>query len=171
MGLKNEWAAPEAGNRKETRKERRARNMSTKAVQGQLVANMRSWQKVENASVASTGKIIEETENPIVRLVMEIIQHDSQMHYRVQGWIADSLTEKTVSLSPDEVGSVWEAIKRHIEIEKKTIRLAQESLKALKGRKMLVQEYLLNYLLEDEKKHNRLLEALRKIQKGMYPYG
>lgn len=145
--------------------------MSTKAVQGELVANMKSWQKVENASVGSTGKIIEETENPIVRLVMEIIQHDSQMHYRVQGWIADSLTDRTVSLSPDEVGSVWEAIKRHIEIEKKTIRLANESLKALKGRKMLVQEYLLNYLLEDEKKHNRLLEALRKIQKGMYPYG
>lgn len=145
--------------------------MSTKAVQGALVANMKSWQKVENASVASTGKIIEETENPIVRLVMEIIQHDSQMHYRVQGWIADSLTHQTVSLSPDDVASVWEAIKRHIEIEKKTIRLARESLKALKGRKMLVQEYLLNYLLEDEKKHNRLLESLRKIQKGMYPYG
>lgn len=144
---------------------------TTKAVQGALVANMKSWQKVENASVASTGKIIEETENPIVRLVMEIIQHDSQMHFRVQEWIADSLTRKTVSLSPDDVASVWEAIRRHIEIEKKTIRLARESLKALQGRKMLVQEYLLNYLLEDEKKHNRLLESLRKIQKGMYPYG
>lgn len=144
---------------------------TTKAVQGALVANMKSWQKVENASVASTGKIIEETDNPIVRLVMEIIQHDSQMHFRVQEWIADSLTRKTVSLSPDDVASVWEAIRRHIEIEKKTIRLARESLKALQGRKMLVQEYLLNYLLEDEKKHNRLLESLRKIQKGMYPYG
>jgi len=145
--------------------------MSTKALQSEIVANMKNWQKIENASVASTGLIIEQTGNPIVRLVMEIIQQDSQMHHRVQQWIADSLETKAVSLSPDEVGAVWEAIKRHIEIEKKTVRLARKSLAALKGRKMLVQEYLLNYLLEDERKHNRLLENLNKIQKGMYPYG
>ena len=36
---------------------------------------------------------------------------------------------------------------------------------------MLVQAYLLEYLLEDERKHNKLLERLVDIQKGMYPYG
>ena len=46
---------------------------SQKQVQQDLIANMRSWQKVENSSVASTGRVIEKTENPIVRLVMEII--------------------------------------------------------------------------------------------------
>jgi len=145
--------------------------MSTKALQAEIVANMKSWKKIEDASVASTGQIMEQTENPIVRLIMEIIQRDSQMHYRVQEWIADSLETKAVSLSPDEVGAVWDAIKRHIEIEKKTLKLAKRSLEALKGKRMLVQEYLLNYLLEDERKHNRLLEGLKKIHKGMYPYG
>ena len=51
--------------------------MSTKEAQEKIVANMRRWQRVENASVASTGQIIEKTDNPIVRLVMEIIQRDS----------------------------------------------------------------------------------------------
>ena len=36
---------------------------------------------------------------------------------------------------------------------------------------MLVQEYLLKYLAEDEKKHNRMLAGLKKIKDGMYPYG
>ena len=36
---------------------------------------------------------------------------------------------------------------------------------------MLVQSYLLEYLLEDENKHATLLERLGSIQKGMYPYG
>jgi len=36
---------------------------------------------------------------------------------------------------------------------------------------MVVQEYLLNYLQEDEQKHDHLLSALEKIKKGMYPYG
>jgi len=49
---------------------------------------------------------------------MEIIQRDSQMHYLVQQWIADSLESKTVSLTPDELNKVWGLIERHTEIEK-----------------------------------------------------
>ena len=143
-----------------------------KEVQQDLVANMEVWKKVENASIASTGRVIEKTENPIVRLVMEIIQRDSQMHYRVQDFIAESLSGKAISLTPDEVGSVWEMIEEHIKIEKKTQALAQESLEASKKSKgMLVQSYLLEYLLEDEKKHDLMLERLQNIQRGMYPYG
>jgi len=142
-----------------------------KQVQQDLVANMRAWQKVENASIASTGRVIEKTANPIVRLVMEIIQRDSQMHYRVQEWIADSLIGKAVSLSPEEVGEVWEMIEEHIRLEQRTLELAEEALAAIGGSKgMLVQSYLLEYLSEDEKKHNLLLERLAKIQQGMYPY-
>ena len=40
--------------------------MTSKEVQEQIVDNMRRWHKIENASVASTGKVIEKTENPIV---------------------------------------------------------------------------------------------------------
>ena len=32
---------------------------------------------------------------------------------------------------------------------------------------MVLQEYLLNYLAEDEKKHNNLLARLEEIKKGM----
>ena len=145
--------------------------MSTKEVQEKIIDNMRRWQKIENASVASTGNIIGKTDNAVVRLVMEIIQRDSQMHYRVQEMIADSLESKTISLTPEELGEAWEKIEKHIELEKKTVTLAEEALEAIKGKKMVVQEYLLNYLLEDENKHNKILDAMGIIKKGMYPYG
>jgi len=145
--------------------------MTTKEIQQQIIANMRQWQKVENASVASTGNVIEKTSNPIVRLVMEIIQRDSQMHYRVQEMVADSLESKTISLTPEELAEVWTMIEKHIELEKKTVKLAHDALQTLRGRKMVVQEYLLDYLLLDEEKHNRILETLGTIKKGMYPYG
>jgi len=139
-----------------------------KSVQAGLVANMTAWRKIENASVVSTGRVMEKTDNPIVRLVMEIIQRDSQMHYQVQGWIADSLSGKQpVSLAPDEVGKVWGLIEDHIKLEKKTVKLAEQAIAAIGGAKgMLVQSYLLEYLLEDEQKHNRILERLAAIQKG-----
>jgi hypothetical protein len=145
--------------------------MSTKEIQEQIVNNMQRWQKVENASVASTGKVMEKTQNPVVRLVMEVIQRDSQMHYRIQELIADSLQTKTIELNPDELANVWDMIEHHIELEKQTVKLAYEALESLKGKKMVVQEYLIRYLLEDEEKHNSLLEKLETIKKGMYPYG
>jgi len=146
--------------------------MSTKEAQEKIVANMRKWQKIENAAVASTGKVIEQTTNPLIRLVMEIIQRDSQMHHRVEELIADSLESKAIAINPDELGKVWNAIEKHIELEKQTISLAKESLAAIEGKKgMVVQAYLIEYLLKDEEKHDAILDKLERIKKGMYPYG
>lgn len=145
--------------------------MSTKEVQEGIVANMQRWQHMENATIAATGNIMEKTENPIVRIVMEIIQRDSQMHYRIQEMIADSLTSKTVSLTPEELEKVWDLVEKHINLERQTVGMAEEALAALKGKKMVVQEYLIRYLLEDENKHTHLLDSLEVIKKGMYPYG
>jgi hypothetical protein len=103
---------------------------------------------------------------------MEIIQRDSQMHYRVQELIRDSLESKAITLTPEEVGNVWGLIEKHAEIEKSTIDLAQSSLAAIKGKKgLVVQAYLLEYLLRDEEKHDLLLDKLSEVKKGMYPYG
>jgi hypothetical protein len=145
--------------------------MSTKEIQEKIIDNMHRWQKIENASVASTGDVINKTNNSIIRLVMEIIQRDSQMHYRIQDMIAYSLESGTISLSPDELADVWDMIEKHIKLEEKTVELANEAKKALKGKKMVVQEYLIDYLLIDEEKHNKILETLGTIKKGMYPYG
>jgi hypothetical protein len=143
--------------------------MTTKELQQEIISNMRRWQKIENAAAASTGQIMERTDNPVIHLLMEIIQRDSQMHYRVQEWIADSLQYKTVTLNPDELNHVWGMIEQHVEVEKKALGMAKQSLASLKGKKMVIQEYLLEYLAEDEKKHNELLKQLGTIKKGMLP--
>jgi hypothetical protein len=112
---------------------------------------------------------MEKTENPIIRLIMEIIQRDSQMHYLVQQWIADSVESKTVSLTPDELKKVWGLIERHTEIEEAMVEIVKEALDSLKGKKMYIQEYLLKYLQEDEAKHTNLLKSLEELKKGMMP--
>ena len=145
--------------------------MSTKEIQTKIIDNMKKWQNIENATVAHTGKIINSTDNPIIKIIMEIIQRDSKMHHRIQGLIADSLETGTISLSPEELGNIWDLIETHIKMEKETVNLALESLETLKGRKMVVQEYLLDFLRMDEEKHDKVLETLATIKKGMYPYG
>lgn len=143
--------------------------MTTKQMQQEIVENMKKWQKIEDASVSSTAQIMEKTSNPLVHLVMEIIQRDSLVHRRVQEFIADSIDQKAVSLTPDELVQVWEMVEKHIEIEKKTVEYAEQAIDSLKGQQgMIVQEYLLNYLLTDEKKHNYLLSRLDEIKRGIY---
>ena len=143
--------------------------MTVKELQQETIANMKNWQKVENESIASTGEVMLKTGNPIIRLAMEIIQRDSQMHHWIQGWIADSLEYKTVSLSPDELAKVSDMINRHIQIENKMIERAEQLLAAVENKGMLVQQYFLNYLLDDERKHSRLLESLQILARGMKP--
>jgi len=142
-----------------------------KEVREVLADGMRSWQKIEAASVASTYKVMAATENPLIRQVMEIIQRDSQTHRAVQEFIASTLEEKAPSLDPDEMLKVWDSIEKHIDLEKKMVDSVKEALDAISGKGMVIQEYLLNYLLEDEKKHDKLLANLDKIKAGMYPSG
>jgi len=141
-----------------------------KKLQQDIIASMNDWQKVEGYSIASTAQIMVKTANPIINLVMEIIQRDSQMHSRVQNWIANTLENETVSLSPDELLEIAQMVENHIGIENKMIESAEQTLATVKDKKaMLAQQYFLNYLLNDERKHSNLLSSLDILAKGMQP--
>ena len=144
--------------------------MTIKEMQQEIIASMNDWQKVEISSIASTAQIMVKTNNPIINLVMEIIQRDSQMHSRVQRWIANTLENETISLSPDELLEIGQMIEHHIGIENKMIESAEQTLASVKDKKaMLAQQYFLNYLLNDERKHSNMLSSLEILAKGMQP--
>ena len=91
------------------------------------------------------------------------------MHYRVQEFIADSIEHKAIHLTPDELIQVWEMIEQHIQLELKSIELAEQALKSTRRQQgMIIPDYLINYLLQDEKKHSDLLKNMADIKKGIY---
>jgi bacterioferritin (cytochrome b1) len=143
--------------------------MSGKEQQENLVARMKQWQKLETAAVAQTARIIEKTEHPLIRLVAEIIQRDSQMHHRTQQLVIDSLEKASIPVPVEQLTEIWDAIEEHIRIERRTIETAKESLGLLNGSSSVLQRYLLSYLLADEKKHDKLLADLELIKRKMYP--
>lgn len=128
---------------------------------------LKSWQALENATVAHTTEVIGKTKNPLIQLVMEIIRRDSEMHHRVQQVLLDSLERQAFTLTPEELGEIWDMVEKHAEMEKKTIELAE---KARKNCRLFVQRHLLTYLIEDEKKHDRLLGQLEDFKRSIYPY-
>lgn len=143
--------------------------MSTTAAENptELTAVLKTWQGIESATVSHTTEVIARTQNPLIRLVMEIIRQDSEMHYRVQQVLLDSIEKQAITLTPEELGDIWEMVEKHAEMEKKTIELAE---KARNNCRLFVQRHLLTYLIEDEKKHDRLLGQLEDFKRSIYPY-
>jgi len=137
--------------------------MSTRELQQQLLENLRQWQKIENATITLTGGVLEQTRHPLLSILMEIIQRDSQMHHRVQQMIIDSLESTVLELSPADVGEIWRKLESHAAMELETVRLAHESLEALAGQGLTVQELLFNYLRLEEEKHTFMLEQIAAL--------
>ena len=142
--------------------------MSTKQNQEQLVEILKRWQQVENRSSIQCAEIGEKTTNAVIRLVMDVIRRDSAMHHRVQQFVIDSVEKEAVTLTVDDLEKVWGAIEEHIASERETGELASRAQKALAGTRNVVQQYLLAYLAADEAKHDKLLEGLELIKRGMY---
>jgi rubrerythrin len=132
-----------------------------------LINTLKKWQLIEDQSVESTTKIMAKTKNPIVKHIMEIIRQDSAMHKRIQQLIIDSFEKQAMTLTPEELGDVWEMVDHHIQLERETIRLAEESRKNSKN---FLVRYLLGYLMTDERKHNDVLDQMEDIKSGIYPY-
>jgi rubrerythrin len=132
-----------------------------------LLATLRRWQDLEDLTVAQTTQVIQKTKNPLISLVMEIIRQDSVGHRKVQQVLIDSMEKQAITLTPDELGEIWDLVEKHAEMEKETIALAE---KALKNCRLFVQRHLLSYLIEDERKHDRLLTQLEDFKRGIYPY-
>lgn len=123
-----------------------------------------NWQKLERKAMDDAAAIIEESDNALVRMIMSIIRHDSLLHHRVQQFLLESITEEDVPLSRDDLADIWDRIEQHDRLEKKTIAMAEELRDEAWSP---VHKQLLNYLLEDEKKHDRLLDQLREVKVGM----
>ena len=129
-----------------------------------VVSTLRQWQGLERQALSDTAEIMEGTKSPLLRLMMEIIRHDSLMHHRVQQFLVDSLTQADVAVTRDELATIWRKIEEHDKVERKTIELAKE----LKEESWSpVQRRLLDYLITDEQKHDTLIGQLDELKKDM----
>ena len=134
----------------------------------EMVDVMRQWQGIERDAIDTTTTLMEKTDNLLVRQIMEIIRNDSVQHHRVQQFIIDSLTRTPVTLKPEDLALIWDEIEKHDELEKETIKLGK---KVAKDCPFFVQKTLIDYLIYDEEKHDKLLGELEKFKKNLYPYG
>lgn len=128
-----------------------------------LIETMRKWQGIENASIESADEIIDTADNPLLRMVMEIVQSDSRMHARVQDLIATGLHRKSPPPDAARREAIRAQLRRHVDMEKKMVGLVRDTLGEVEGKGMVVEEFFLRYLLRDEEKHDALLDEFDEL--------
>ena len=129
-----------------------------------MVDVLRQWQGLERQAMNDTAEIMEKTTSPLIRVLMEIIRHDSLMHHRVQQFLIDSVTKDAVTVTREDIAEVWDQLEAHDRQEKKTIQMAEELRKKAWSP---VHKLLLDYLLREEGKHDSLIAQLDGLKKDL----
>jgi hypothetical protein len=139
--------------------------MERKEIQKRLVETLKRWQKIEEEAVLSTDEVIATATNPILRTIFEIVHRDAQNHRRVHEVIIRGHEAEGFRLSVEELEELSKVISRHVQVEKRMFQAARDALGLIKGKKMILHEYFLNYLLDDEKKHTDMLKRLENLKR------
>ena len=129
-----------------------------------LVGALRQWQGIERKAIDSCAEIMEKTDNPLIRQMMEIIRNDSVQHHRVQGFLINTMTKEAVTMRPQDLAEVWTQIEEHDKVERETIELAKQLQAETKDP---VARILLEYLITDEQKHDHIIGQLEELKKHM----
>ncbi len=145
--------------------------MTVKQVQERLVGELKKWQKIEEESVSSTGEVLAETDNPLIRAIFEIIQRDSQNHRQVQELLIRGYEVEGFKLTVEQFEELFKVVSRHVQVEKRMVAAAEEALQAIQKGNLILHEYFLKYLRADEEKHLTMLESLEQMKKHITPYG
>ena len=121
---------------------------------------MKKWIAIEKATITLSGRLLEKVENPIISCIIDTIKRDSQKHREVLELILECL-DGTMTFTHEDMSVVTEFVHKHTGIEQEAVDIAALTLK--KVRTPFV-KFLLEYLYEDEKKHDLIMSNLAKLK-------
>ena len=144
--------------------------MKMREANEKIMADVKKWMQIEDESISFVKTVKRQCGNPVICLIMDIIESDSEIHKRVQKMILDSRERDPISMTVDEIGEIWKTIEEYLERRRKAIEETEDTLSMIKDKSFGFQQFLLTYLLEDMKKHDAMLSGLKKIKQSMLPY-
>jgi rubrerythrin len=126
----------------------------------QLIELLETQLKLEKESARALRKEMKDIDHVGIKALFEICAADSTKHAAIVQMMLESL--KSGELSRATFVSTWqqrnqglEAIKAHIDREKKMIELIKEEVLATEDK---VLKALLQHILDDEKRHHQILK-------------
>ncbi len=128
--------------------------------------NIAKWIEIEKLTVGSCDAIMKKSKSPIVNAMMKAIKMDSQKHEELLKVVQECL-EGTITMTPEELGTISSLIEGHSKLEKDAIDIAE---KTLADSRHFVVSQIIKYILEDERKHFAMATDMNAYKSHIYPY-
>jgi len=141
---------------------------ATKITEEKLLHLIEDWYKLEDQTIGLAEDLKKKSDNPFVKVIAEIIKHDSQKHKIMQQFVIDALTKEAIHLTPQELIPLADVLEKHIQAEAKSMGMAHAC--STESRNYFV-DFIVSALTDDEVKHHNMLKTLDHIKSAVYPYG
>jgi len=129
-------------------------------MESELVRFLKEQIEVENEIIDSLNKGVANIANPVVKETLKGISFDSMKHGEMYSAALKLLTETPPAITQEQLDKQRELIEKHIRIEADLIKKISKVLPSIENEKL---KLLLNAILEDEKRHHKLLKMILKI--------
>lgn len=126
----------------------------------QLKAFLKNQVALEGRIVRMAQKSVKDTKNQLVKNLIQAIAIDSNKHALMLNAILARVESKTPFIEETKRDELGKDIQTHIELEAEAINTYEELIPEMQdpGSKQVIQ-----YILEDEKRHHKLLTQLYKL--------
>jgi bacterioferritin (cytochrome b1) len=121
---------------------------------------IKKWIILEENTIDSASDLINQSKNPIVKNIIDLIKLDSEKHKHILESIRLSL-DHTVTFSTDDLKVVDSFVEKHASLEKNAVETAEQ---AIEMSSLPIPRFLLEQLLADEKKHDSYMEELNELK-------
>lgn len=124
----------------------------------EVIDLLKEQKRLELGHVKEIGETIKDMENPMVKVVLESIVHDSRKHASVAQALIDVEAGEVPAKLDMDLGpatTLNQKIKQHVRVEMDMIEMLGNIGKLVKDDR--VQRFI-DYLVEEEKRHHKLLK-------------
>ena len=116
--------------------------------------------ELENKIVISVAEAQESIENYAVTTALSGISLDSSKHALMYKSAISLLTTSSTALNEEQLNIQKDVIEKHIKMEEAVIKMLEQRLPSISNKKV---ELLLKTILDDEKRHHKLLTHLLEV--------
>ena len=116
--------------------------------------------ELENSIVEKAEKTVRGMENILVRELILGIALDSKKHAGMLNALISMYTKPTPSIAEELGNELKEAIAEHIKLEQQAVETYQEKLETTDNES---ERLIIKAILNDEKKHHKLLQTIQKM--------
>ncbi|MCW4006802.1 MAG: ferritin-like domain-containing protein [Candidatus Bathyarchaeota archaeon] len=132
----------------------------SKQADSKLLGFIKQQMEAENKIVESVNQGIKDIQNPPVRAVLKGISMDSTKHAQLYGSALALLTTVPQAMTQENLDKQKELVQKHIDMETELIEKLEKEIPAIENKKVT---FLLNSILQDERRHHELLKKVLEI--------